>query len=99
MPKNVMCKNCNNYRKNWCERVLDDPDPNLVRDCRHFWEKTNADCIRANLENDEELAALYVRYNPYTDMYHTDAGVFTDFVSAMDAELEWLKQPVEVDNG
>lgn len=57
--------------------------------------KTNADRIRAELENDEELAALYVRYNPDTHMYHTDAGAFTDFVAAMEAELEWLQQPAE----
>lgn len=56
---------------------------------------TNADRIRAELENDEELAALYVRYNPDTHMYHTDAGAFTDFVAAMDAELEYLQQPSE----
>lgn len=61
------------------------------------WKFTNADRIRAKLENDEELAALYVRYNPDTHMYHTDAGAFTDFVAAMDAELEWLQQPAEGD--
>ena len=54
MPKNVMCKKCNNLINGWCEKKIDSPDPNMVRDCQYFWEKTNADRIRAM--NDEELA-------------------------------------------
>lgn len=59
--------------------------------------QTNADRIRARLEKDEELADLRICYNPDTDMYDTDAGSFTDFVSAMEAELEWLRQPAKED--
>ena len=58
MPKNVVCKKCNNLINGWCEKVIDSPDPDMVRDCRHFWEKTNADRIRAM--SDEELA-VFVR--------------------------------------
>ena len=54
MPKNVMCKKCNNLINGWCEKKIDSPDPNMVRDCQYFWEKTNADRIRAM--TDEELA-------------------------------------------
>ena len=63
-----------------------------------FEEKpmTNADRIRAM--TDEELADMRVRYNPETDMYTNDTGeAYYDFVSAMEAELEWLKQPAEGD--
>ena len=54
MAKNVVCKKCNNLVNGWCEKVIDSPDTDMVRDCRHFWEKTNADRIRAM--TDEELA-------------------------------------------
>ena len=54
MPKNVMCKKCNNLINGWCEKKIDSPDPNMVRDCQYFLEKTNADRIRAM--TDEELA-------------------------------------------
>ena len=54
MPKNVMCKKCNNLINGWCEKKIDSPDPNMVRDCQYFWEKTNADSIRSM--TDEELA-------------------------------------------
>lgn len=54
MPKNVVCKKCNNLVNGWCEKVIDSPDPDMQRDCQHFREKTNADRIRAM--SDEELA-------------------------------------------
>ena len=54
MAKNVVCKKCNNLVNDWCEKVIDSPDPDMQRDCPHFREKTNADRIRAM--SDEELA-------------------------------------------
>ena len=55
---------------------------------------TNADRIRAM--SDEELADMRVRYNPVTEMYINDTDeAYYDFVSAMEAELEWLQQPAE----
>ena len=54
MPKNVVCKKCNNLVNDWCEKVIDSPDPDMQRDCQYFWEKTNADRIRSM--TDEELA-------------------------------------------
>lgn len=54
MPKDVMCKNCNNLKHDWCDKRIDSPDPNMERDCPYFWERTNADRIRAM--TDEELA-------------------------------------------
>ena len=41
MPKNVVCKKCNNLVNDWCEKVIDSPDPDMQRDCQHFCEKTN----------------------------------------------------------
>lgn len=55
---------------------------------------TNADRIRAM--SDEELADMRVTYDPDTDMYIADnRHGYYDFVSAMEAELEWLRQPAE----
>ena len=81
MPLNVKCRNCNNYRNTWCEMVIDSPDPDMVRDCRHFWEKTNADRIRAM--SDEELAEWMAECNAYKE--NADASQW----------LQWLKQPAE----
>ena len=55
MPRNVKCKNCLNlhHEHHWCEKVIDSPDEELVRDCRYFCQMTIADRIRAM--NDDEL--------------------------------------------
>jgi hypothetical protein len=87
MPKNVMCKRCNNLANQWCEKVTDSPDPDLKRDCQHFREKTNADRIRAM--SDEELAAIIrCPYATYPDICRTPS-------TCLDCCEEWLKQPAE----
>ena len=58
MPKNVVCKKCNNLVNDWCEKVIDSPDPDMQRDCQHFCEKTNADRIRSM--SDEELEEFLI---------------------------------------
>ena len=101
MPLNVKCKNCNNYRNDWCEKVIDSPDPDMERDCRHFWERTNADRIRAM--SDEELAKVLNAFTAYFESCNRSE----DEVDCKDCELyklctlfevqamEWLKQPAE----
>ena len=79
MPKNVVCKKCNNLVNDWCEKVIDSPDPDMQRDCQHFREKTNADRIRAM--SDEELAKLLC-CNGWRMIEQKEC-------------LEWLQQPAE----
>ena len=81
MPKNVMCKKCNNLINGWCEKKIDSPDPNMVRDCQYFWEKTNADRIRAM--SDEELAK------------EMRSHAFALATCSEKAWLEWLQSPAE----
>lgn len=84
MPKNVVCKKCNNLVNDWCEKVIDSPDQDIQRDCRYFCEKTNADRIRAM--SDEELAD-FLSYTWATSAraYQKDTG----------ETLRWLKQRAE----
>ena len=79
MPKNVVCKKCNNLVNDWCEKVIDSPDPDMQRDCRYFCEKTNADRIRSM--TDDELAKLLC----CTGWRMTEQKEC----------LEWLQQPAE----
>ena len=81
MPKNVMCKKCSNLINGWCEKKIDSPDPNMVRDCQYFWEKTNADRIRAM--SDEELAK------------EMRSHAFALATCSEKAWLEWLQSPAE----
>ena len=92
MSKNVVCKKCKNLVNDWCEKVIDSPDPDMQRDCQHFREKTNADRIRSM--TDDELNVLF------HDIY--DSGAY-DAVSygcghqtnSFEWTMEWLQQPAE----
>ena len=54
--KNIKCRNCFFYRNEWCEKIVDSPDPEEARDCAYFREMKNADKIRSM--TDEALAKL-----------------------------------------
>ena len=84
MPKNVVCKKCNNLVNDWCEKVIDSPDQDMQRDCQYFCEKTNADRIRSM--SDEELAN-FLAYTWATSAraWQKDTG----------ETLHWLKQSAE----
>ena len=91
MPKNVVCKKCKNLVNDWCEKVIDSPDPDMQRDCRYFCEKTNAQKIRAM--SDEELA----------DVVANGVGCVRKAPHCMDDDCtpcirKWLQQPAEGDD-
>lgn len=56
MPLQVFCRNCAQYRNEWCKLKVDSPDPDMVRNCQYYRGMTNADRIRAM--TDEELAVF-----------------------------------------
>ena len=56
--KNIKCRNCFFYRNEWCEKIVDSPDPEKARDCNYFREMTNAGRIRSM--TDEELAEFLI---------------------------------------
>lgn len=90
VPKNVKCVNCNHLQKNgWCEKKVDSPVPDMLRDCQHFWLKTNGDLIRSM--SDEELAYWVMCPHGGEDYLH-EGGCASD--NCMACTLEWLKQPV-----
>ena len=92
MPRNVVCKKCNNLVNDWCEKVIDSPDPDMQRDCQYFCEKTNADRIRSM--TDDELNELF------HEIYNAgeEDAVAYDWGHRQNSfkwTVEWLKQPAE----
>ena len=92
MPKNVVCKKCNNLVNDWCEKVIDSPDPDMQRDCQHFREKTNADRIRSM--TDDELNDLF------HDIYNAGVDDAVEYewghrTNSFEWTMEWLQQPAE----
>ena len=91
MPKNVVCKKCNNLVNDWCEKVIDSPDQDMQRDCQYFCEKTNADRIRSM--SDEELADMLWKTGRNYRAVCADPVV--DYNEHRDHLIDWLKQPAE----
>ena len=91
MPKNAVCKKCNNLVNDWCEKVIDSPDPDMKRDCQYFCEKTNAQKIRAM--SDEELAWYLMLWRCEAVAKHN--GVSSEYTDTQKNILNWLQQPAE----
>ena len=92
MAKNVVCKKCNNLVNDWCEKVIDSPDPDMQRDCQHFCEKTNAQKIRSM--SDDELNELF------HDIYNAGAEDAVAYEwgqrkNSFEWTMEWLQKPAE----
>lgn len=102
MPKDIMCKYCNNLKNHWCETVIDSPDEEMQRDCQYFWQKTNGDRIRAM--SDEELAkwlcgGAVASESACSYCENNKLGFCNgeDCRGKTDAEIimEWLRQPAK----
>ena len=92
MPKNVVCKKCNNLVNDWCEKVIDSPDPDMQRDCQYFCEKTNADRIRS-MTDDELNEMFHEIYNAGAE----DAVAYEwgQRTNSFEWTIAWLQQPAE----
>ena len=42
----MKCKNCKNLIDHWCEKVIDSPDEEMDRECKHYEVMSNADRIK-----------------------------------------------------
>ena len=90
MPKNVVCKKCNNLVNDWCEKVIDSPDRDMQRDCQYFCEKTNADHIRSM--SNEEMAETFIKGDCIGCPILYECDPYGDCKPQI---LNWLKQPFQ----
>lgn len=37
--RDIKCSDCAEYRNEWCEKVIDSPHPDILRDCQYFHDK------------------------------------------------------------
>lgn len=88
--RGIKCRQCVNYKNEWCEKVTDSPDPDMVRDCQYFQENTNADRIRAM--SDEELS-WFLGKDVFGCMRTTEVCEVN--LSCRECFLKWLQQPVK----
>ena len=57
--KNVQCKNCAQLKAGWCDKKIDSPSIDSVRDCEYFRQKTNMSIIQSMM-NIDDLAQFMV---------------------------------------
>ena len=90
----VKCKNCkflgiledeDGKEYEWCEKVLDNPDVDMERDCRHFARARNVDLVRSALI--EDLAKILTEGCP-DEKHRADCGKYD---TCEDCFLDWLK--------
>lgn len=92
--RNITCRKCIEYKKaGWCEKKIDSPDPDIVRDCQYYREKTNADHIRSM--DDEELAWELMTWRIETCMRLN--GAESQYPYTQKSILDWLRQPYKED--
>lgn len=54
--RDITCKHCANLRNGWCEKVMDSPDPERVRDCAYYCEGKKYPCVYCT---DDRKCQLY----------------------------------------
>lgn len=91
--KNIKCRNCFFYRNEWCEKIVDSPDPEKARDCNYFREMTNADLIRA-MSDDDLAKILWKAGRNYRSIC---ADPVVDYNEHYEHLIDWLQQPAEED--
>ena len=37
--RNIKCSDCEEYRNEWCEKIVDSPHPDMLRDCQYWHER------------------------------------------------------------
>lgn len=89
------CKNCNNLKNEWCEKVADSPHPDIERDCQYFCQKTNADVINSmTVEEKAELLSqlAYAGKTPWAGPF---ARKFCDSCPTVTCTVEGYHAPME----
>ena len=102
--KNIKCRNCFFYRNEWCEKVVDSPDPEEARDCNYFREMTNADRIRAmsDLEIADWISENGAIKTPCDIICGGDCKAIATIEKSSierckEIVMKWLQQPAEED--
>ena len=71
----VKCADCAEYKNEWCEKIIDSPHPDILRDCQHWHERKDMvevircqDCKHWYLDADTGMAC------EFTNMWQPEDG-------------------------
>ena len=69
--RDVKCADCDNYKNEWCEKVMDSPYPDMLRDCQYFCEKRDlVEVVRCKdcKWRDKDYEQNCVAYNAFWEL-------------------------------
>ena len=90
--KNVKCADCAEYKNEWCERKMDSPYPDMLRDCQYFCERRDLvevvrckDCKYFKPIEGERLCGAWeeIFYNPVVENGYCYKGERRDDVTKL----------------
>lgn len=74
--KNVKCSDCAEYKNEWCEKIIDSPHPDMLRDCQYWHERKDMvevirckDCKHWYLDADTGMACEFTNMCQPEDGY------------------------------
>ena len=88
----VKCKNCKHYRNEWCDKIVDSPDPELERMCGSFSQITNGFVLRKM--TDDELGSYLCSLINCNDCTGKQLCCYGD--GHGNGLIKWLKSYTEV---
>lgn len=91
--KNVKCENCAVLLEGWCPIKNDYPQPELVRDCDGFVQKT-AHSIICDMTPEEMANWMFSILRNCHDCFLFRKGVCNSTTPCYETILKWLKSPV-----
>lgn len=92
--RGVKCKNCAILKNWWCDKVVDSPDPEIVRDCQYFRQITEYDHICAMSE--EKMAEfLFGILRNCEECFLFRKGACDGTAPCYETILKWLRSARE----
>lgn len=83
--RNIKCSDCAEYRNEWCEKIVDSPYPDMLRDCQYWHERKDMvevirckDCTHWYSDADTEMACEFTNMGQPEDGFCNWAERRTD---------------------
>ena len=85
----MKCKDCANYKEEWCSIMSDSPDPDMERDCGHFIRAQRWVPVTERLPETWEPVLAYCKYGTCKGGYVCCAFYVAPGTYEEDSDFSW----------